>query len=77
MSITEAELLEAIREATARTNDEGLTSEEIAGIMGCSRQLALVKLKPLARAGKLIVGRKRDYRLDGVPCVVPVYTIAA
>ncbi len=77
MNITENELIEAIREAQAKTNDKGLTSEQIAEVMGCSRTLALAKLKPLQKAGKLIVGHKRDYRLDGVPCKIPVYRLAA
>lgn len=75
--MTENELLDAIRLAQTKTNDEGLTSEEIAELMGISRPIALQKLKPLAIAGKLIVGRKSSYRLDGVPCKIPVYRIAA
>jgi len=75
VTITEAELLEAIRAAQARTNDEGLTSEEVAVLLGCTRKLALARLKPLAAQGKLIVGRRRDYRLDGIPCLIPVYSI--
>lgn len=75
--MTENELLEAIRQATQERNDDGMTSEEIAELLGCTRRLALEKLKPLQRSGKLSVGRKRDYRLDGVPCLIPVYRIAA
>lgn len=75
--VTEAELLAAITESMEQADAEGMTSEELAAKLNCSRQLALRKLKPLQKAGKLVVGHKRDYRLDGVPCKVPVYKIAA
>lgn len=75
IEMSEAEILEAIAQATAKTNDEGLTSEEIAALMGCNRRLALERVKVLAKQGRVVVGWKRDYRLDGLPCRVPVYRI--
>lgn len=75
--MTEAELIEAIREGMAHTDADGLSSEEIGQKMGVSRKRALEALKPLQRSGKLLVGFRRDYRTDGVPCKIPVYRVAA
>ena len=77
--ITEAEILEALRQASAPSaeDDPGLTRDELAERMGmCPNQISKKVLKPLAKQGKLIVGRRRSYRSDGVPCLLPVYRVA-
>lgn len=77
--MTEQELLEALRSALPPTaeDDPGLTREEIAHKMGmCENQVSRKMLKPLAREGRLIVGRRRALRSDGVTCWLPVYRVA-
>jgi hypothetical protein len=74
--MTEAELLEALRVAVAptREDDPGLTREEIASMMGHTENWASKNvLKPLAKSGRLIVGRRKSLRSDGVGCWLPVY----
>jgi predicted transcriptional regulator len=77
--MTESELLEALRAAIAPTRDDdpGLTREEIANLMGHTENWASKNiLKPLAKSGKLIVGRRKSLRSDGVGCWLPVYRVA-
>jgi hypothetical protein len=77
--VTEAELLEALRAASAPTveDDPGLTRAEMATLMGHSENwVSLRVLKPLAKSNRLIVGHRRGLRTDGVACVLPVYRVA-
>jgi hypothetical protein len=76
--MTEAELFEALRSAAAPTRDDdpGLTREEIAQKMGLAENTVSKKvLKPLAKQGRLIVGKRRSSRSDGVGCWLPVYSV--
>lgn len=80
MKITEAELLEALRNAVAPTRDDdpGFTRLEIAESMGHSENWVSDRvLKPLIKQGRLRVGRRKGVRTDGVSCWLPVYRVAA
>lgn len=75
IEVTEAELLDALRQSRNNEDGDGLSSSEIAELLGCTQTLAVKKLGVLARAGRLRVGRRSGIRLDGIPCKIPVYKL--
>lgn len=79
ITITEAEILDALREAAAPTSedDAGLTRAEIADRMGHSENWVSANvLKPLGKQGRLVVGKRKGVRIDGVACWLVVYRVA-
>jgi hypothetical protein len=80
MKITEAEILDALRTASAPTHDDdcGFTRAEIAENMGHSENWVSDNvLKPLSKQGKLVVGRRKSTRVDGIGCWLVVCRVAA
>jgi hypothetical protein len=78
--MTENELLEALRAAIAPTaeDDPGLTRREIATKTGHSQNwVSNNLLRPLTEQGKLVTGRRRGSRVDGVACWLTVYRVCA
>lgn len=55
--------------------DEGRTARELAEVWKCSTKLALIRLQRLAAEGRLAVGRRRGFRLDGTAYLTPVYRL--
>jgi predicted transcriptional regulator len=66
--------LKELQTLTANSsNDDGFSAQEIADKLGMTVQTVRIKLRPLAKQGKIKVGRRADTRIDGRPCEVPVY----
>lgn len=77
--ITENEILEALREACSnRQGPEGdgwMSVEEIADAIGHSRRWVREKMRPLIKAGHIVVSERPDTRIDGRDCWIPVYRV--
>ena len=54
---------------------EGSTVHELAEAWGISASLVRKRLGPLVRSGRVDVGRRRCARMDGQPCLTPVYRL--
>lgn len=76
LTITEAELLEALAVSTSAP-DNALTAEELAIKGKCSPGKVRNVLRALSLEGRLVVHRVRRSRVDGVACTVPAYTVKA
>jgi predicted transcriptional regulator len=77
VKITQDEWLLALRKASSKRNDAGMTSSEIADAMGVSMKTAYIRLKILSKAGKLVVGFSVKPTIIGGTLEVPVYRIKA
>jgi response regulator of citrate/malate metabolism len=77
VSITESQLLDALRAALPEQDDAALTTEEIAAALDISHDKARRLMKGLARSGKIEVVRKRILDLAGRNTPVPAYRPAA
>jgi hypothetical protein len=73
--ITLDELLAEYRRLGLGREDEGLTTLEYGERWKLASNAVLRRLKLAARAGMLRAGRKTVSRVDGVPTLVPCYTI--
>lgn len=75
LSITESEVLEALRRAFGEQPD-GFSSIEFAEALGISVECARDKMRKLYRAGSLkCTGRRSVQAIDGRRTTVPVYKI--
>lgn len=54
---------------------DGMSSEEVAGVMGCSVKTALTRLRKLLRAGRVAIGYRVEPNMIGRVCRVPVYRL--
>lgn len=73
--MTQAELLDAVREALAKQSEDdgpvGVTTTELAEATGSSVDMARSKIKELVRAGKARPVKVKRPRWDGVHNWVP------
>lgn len=69
------EELLALLEAQRGPQHEGLSSEEIAERLGRRPGWVLVRLRQLSRQGHITVSHRRSTRVDGRPCLTPVYSL--
>ena len=56
---------------------DGHTVQELVTLTGKSEEWVRAKLRLLQQSGRLVVGRKRTHRIDGVPTSVAAYKIAS
>lgn len=79
LSISETEILDALREAFSTEDDpDGAhTTEELAAATGISRARIKVALRDLIRAGKAETVRVRRTSIDGRTMPVPGYRVKA
>ncbi len=66
----------ALSEAEVRPGDDpGLSTEELRGAWNVSESTVRQRLRILARAGKLEIGRKNAVSLDSKKIQIPVYRV--
>lgn len=72
--ITSEEWLKEL-EQYQRKDDSGQTSRELSKMWGCSVEITRFRLRELQERGKLVVGFRREMRLDRRPHNVAVYSL--
>jgi len=72
--ITHEELVAEI-ERIDKEHSDGASVTELAAKTGRSRETILARLKTAAAEGRLVVGRKRVFSIDGRPTMVPCYKV--
>lgn len=75
MAIRMDEWKSELERVLGRSDDEGLTLRELAHELGLSSRSTYDRLRLLADAGRLAVGRRRTMSLHGHPSWSPVYWI--
>lgn len=78
VNLSEAELLDALREAFDKTEDHpdgAYTTVELAEMMGCNTVTMQRRLKRLIEAGEAECIRIRRTAIDGRMAVVPAYRV--
>ena len=80
--ITQEEWLAEIERLEGESRRDGFTSEELVEFYNNlspmkqrSRYWILAKLKILVKRGAVVVGRRRELRIDGVPIIKPTYKL--
>lgn len=75
--ITHDEWLAALEAAQAQRpqDDEGMTTQEIGEVFGCSEKKVRELLRKIQQAGRLAVGRRFIMRIDGKSTPISVYRI--
>lgn len=76
-AITENALLDALRRACSETDDNALTTQEIADLLGYSRVNAGVRVRALVKAGHAVCVRKMVQDMTGVYRPQPAYRMKA
>lgn len=70
-----AEWLNALDAAASKKADAGMTVAEMSAVTGRNVHRIKELLKAARDAGRLTVGQRPYVRLDGRPCLIPVYTV--
>jgi hypothetical protein len=65
----------ALEEALGRSNDEGMTSQEISLAMRLSHRTTMERLRILFESGRLGSGKRAKITLDGRQAWCPVYWV--
>jgi len=68
-------LAEMERLTAKHKNDGGWTTREWAVKLGLSEKTAAERLRKIHDQGRLKLGHRSHIRMDGKPCLVPVYSI--
>lgn len=76
--ITEAEILEALRESMQRQDADGFTSQDLGDVLGITQGHAREYLRRLSRNGKVVhAGTRAGTTVDGRVCRSPVYRLTS
>ena len=77
--MTEAEILQELQDALEKrpAGDEGLTVDEMSSVTGHSATWVRKAIRSLMADGRIVVGQRPGFRIDGRRCTHPVYRVKA